>query len=255
MIPIDLPAGRCLRRLGRRAHDPAQLASVHTLGRYLGTQSPGRAIDWTRDIAHGTWGMCDNDTLSDCTAAAVSHAISTWESYVPPLSFMSDREIVQLYSATGGYVAGDPTTDRGAVCLDVLNYWTHNEVGGETLAAFCAVDPKNPAHVRIALEVFGGLYVGVTLREAQLQGSGKWDRTTDTIAGGHCIWTVAVDDDGLTCITWGETQRMTWAFWNAAVDECYALLSPRWARAGRTPEGFPIAAMIADMPALSAPRG
>ena len=199
--------------------------------------------------------MCDNDTLSDCTAAAVSHAISTWESYVPPLNFMSDREIVQLYSATGGYVAGDPTTDRGAVCLDVLNYWTHNEVGGETLAAFCAVDPRNPAHVRIALEVFGGLYVGVTLREAQLEGSGKWDRTTDTIVGGHCIWTVAADDDGLTCITWGEPQRMTWAFWNTAVDECYALLSPRWARAGRTPEGFPIAAMIADMPALGAPRG
>lgn len=199
--------------------------------------------------------MCDNDTLSDCTAAAVSHAITTWESYVPPLTFVSDAEIVQLYSATGGYVAGDPTTDRGAVCLDVLNYWTRNEIGGETLAAFCAVDPKNLAHVRIALEIFGGLYVGVTLREAQLGGSGTWDRTTDAIAGGHCIWMVAADDDGLTCITWGERQRMTWAFWDAAVDECYALLSPRWARNGRTPEGFPIAAMIADMAALGAPRG
>lgn len=245
----------CVRRLGRRAHDPARLALIPTLNRYLGVQQPGRAVDWTRDIAPGTWGMCGNDTLSDCTAAAVSHAVSTWQSYVPPLTFMSDTDVVRLYSATGGYVAGDPGTDRGAVCLDVLNYWLLNQVGGETLTAFCAVDPKNVAHVRAALEIFGGLYAGVTLREAQLNGTGEWDATTDAIAGGHCIWVVGADDECLTCITWGETQRMTWAFWNAAADECYALLSPRWSQAGRTPEGFPIAAMIADMAALGEPRG
>jgi len=181
--------------------------------------------------------------------------VTTWESYVPPMTFMSDTEVLRLYSATSGYVAGDPATDRGAVCLDVLNYWTHNEVGGEVLSAFCAVDPSNLANVRAALEIFGGLYAGVSLRQAQLDDSGEWDETSGAVVGGHCIWVVGADDDGLTCVTWGETQRMTWAFWNVATDECYALLSPRWASAGRTPEGFPIAAMIADMAALETSLG
>jgi hypothetical protein len=35
---------------------------------------------------------------------------------------------------------------------------------------------------------------------------------------------VGYDPDGLTCITWGKRQRMTWAFWHAYVDEAWAIL-------------------------------
>ncbi len=198
--------------------------------------------------------MYRNDLLSDCTAAAVAHAVGTWQSYAPPLRFLTDADVVRLYSATGDYVPGEAATDRGAVCLDVLNYWMSNEIGGETLSAFCTVDPKDLGDVRLALEIFGGLYTGVTLREAQLAGSGAWDATHDAPMGGHCVWVVAADGDGLTCITWGAPQRMTWAFWSAATDECYALLSPCWSCGGRTPEGFPVESMIADMAALAKAR-
>lgn len=239
------------RRLGRLAPHPDRLAALPSLASYRGDRKPGRAIDWSRDIAPGAWGMYRNDSLSDCTAAAVAHAVCTWQSYVPPLRFPTDADVVNLYAATSGYVPGNAATDRGAVCLDVLNYWMRNQIGGETLSAFCAVDPKNQGDVRLALEIFGGLYAGVTLREAQLAGSGVWDATQDMPVGGHCIWVVAADEDGLTCITWGAPQRMTWAFWSAATDECYALLSPSWTRGGRTPEGFPIASMIAEMDELA----
>lgn len=225
-----------------------------SLASYRDDRQPRREIDWSRNIAPGAWGMYRNDSLSDCTAAAVAHAISTWQSYVPPLRFLTDQDVVRIYAATGGYVAGEPATDRGAVCLDVLHYCMRNEIGGETLSAFCAVNPKSFDDVRLALEIFGGLYTGVTLREAQLSGSGAWDATHDAPVGGHCIWVVSADDDGLTCITWGALQRMTWPFWSAATDECYALLSPTWTRGGRTPEGFPVASMIADMKELANAR-
>ena len=242
-------------RLGRLAPHPDRLAAVPPLALYSGGQQPGRAIDWSRDLAPGAWGMYRNDTLSDCTAAAAAHAVCTWQSYVPPLRFPTDADVVNVYAATSGYVPGEAATDRGAVCLDVLNYWMGHEIGGETLRAFRAVDPKSLEDVRLALEIFGGLYAGVTLRETQVAKPGVWDATHDPPVGGHCIWVIAADDDGLTCITWGALQRMPWAFWSAATDECYALLSPSWTRGGRTPEGFPIAAMIADMAELADARG
>lgn len=238
-------------RLGRLAPHPDRVAAVPSLALYRSDQQPSREIDWSRDIAPDAWGMYRNDSLSDCTAAAVAHAIGTWQSYVPPLRFLTDQDVVRVYAATGGYMPGEPATDRGAVCLDVLNYWMRNEIGGGTLSAFCAVNPQDLVDVRLALEIFGGLYAGVTLREAQLAGSGVWDATQGALAGGHCVWVVGADPDGLTCITWGAPQRMTWAFWTEAADECYALLSPCWIRGGRTPEGFPVASMIAAMAELA----
>lgn len=185
--------------------------------------------------------MAGNDLVGDCTAAAVAHALTTWRSYAPPYSDMPDAAVLALYSAVSGYVPGQPETDRGALCLDVLDYWRKAPIDGAPLADFCALDPHNHRHVRQALWLFGCLYAGVTLTAAQ-ETQAVWDTGGDASTwGGHCILIVAADDDGLTCITWGKRQRMTWRWWDAACDEAYGLVSPVW----RSPLGVTVDAMLA----------
>lgn len=238
-------------KLGRLPHDPAQVAALPSLRNYLGSSAAMPSSDWTRDIAPNSWRMFDNDTLSDCGPAAACHAIMTWGSYKPPFRIPTDQDAIGLYSAVGSYVPGRPETDQGVRLLDLLRYWLAHGFAGEPLSAFCVVDPRNRAHVRMAIDIFGGLYAGVTLRQAQLDDPGPWRVTATPIVGGHGVWVGAANDDGLLGITWGEVRPIDWDFWEQATDEAYALLSPRWTEGGVTPSGFQVAAMIADMPVLA----
>jgi hypothetical protein len=73
--------------------------------------------------------------------------------------------------------------------------------------------------------------------------------------GGHAVFVVAYDGRGLTCISWGKLQRMSWNFWVAYCDESYGLLSKDWiersgAKSGLAPSGLDVAALAADMNAL-----
>lgn len=239
-----------MRLLGRRDHDPERVALLPTLDTYLGAVSGLRSADWTRNIPPDDWGMEGNDYLSDCTIAAIAHAIMTWGSYVPPYTPMTESDVVTAYSGACGYVPGVKLTDRGGIMLDVLKYWHANPVGGLRLAGMVAIDPKNIEHVRLGIEIFGGLYTGVLLTEEQINDPGPW-RPSSGSRQGHCIWTNACDDAGFRCITWGEVKPGGWDTWDDTVVECYGLLSDSWARGGKTPEGFAAADMVADAAAIA----
>ncbi|HKD36500.1 MAG TPA: hypothetical protein VKB78_06855, partial [Pirellulales bacterium] len=48
--------------------------------------------------------------------------------------------------------------------------------------------------------------------------------------------------------TWGQLKRMTWAFYDAYVDEAYAILAQDFlSDVGKAPNGFDIAALAADL--------
>jgi hypothetical protein len=244
------------RKLGRLPHDRALFAQLPTVAGHLAAlQDVPAVVDWSRDVAPGSWGMCGNDVLGDCTCAAVAHAIALWQSYCPPVTFLTDQEVVAFYSAVSGYNPGRPETDRGARCADVLQRWMRQGVacagGVDLLAAFATIDPRNHAQVRAALWAMGAVYAGVLLHEAQ-ESEAVWSDLTGSIVGGHCVLLVAADHNGLTCVTWGELRRITWAWWDACAEEAYALLSPRWLAAGRAPQGFPVAALQAEMSVFAA---
>lgn len=232
-----------MRYTGRRPPNPAKVAAVPAFAALVGPLAPsGKSIDWTRDMPPDDWGMCLNDTLGDCGIAGVIHAIDTWGSLQPPYTPIQDPQALALYERLGGYVPNVPATDRGVELLDVLNYWRANPIGGEAILGFCRIDPTNVDHVRLGIEIFGGLYTGVLLTEGQIDGDGPpWDVVSPVGEFGHCVWVTTTDDvTGTKCVTWGEPgQGMTWDFWRSgAVEECYAVLAARWVNGGRTPEGI-----------------
>lgn len=67
---------------------------------------------------------------------------------------------------------------------------------------------------------------------------------------GHAVFAVAYDEAGLTVLTWGNTQRATWDWWDECVDEAYAILAPEARTPGFAP-GFNFAQLEADLAAVA----
>lgn len=229
------------------------------LANYLGLPPAPISRDWTLQ-AKAPWGMMANDTLGDCTCAAAGHIIQTWSANTGTEITITDEQVISAYSHITGYNPDDPMSDQGAVEIDVLNYWRKKGIGGHKITAYAAVEPGNKQHIEAAIDLFGGVYIGLSLPlSAQTQrvwsvppggtrgyGSpGSW--------GGHAVVVEAYNSQYLTCITWGQKQRMTWSFWNAYCDEAYGILSPDWVTAKvPSPAHFDLATLLADLKQLGA---
>jgi hypothetical protein len=239
------------RKLGKKPaqHDPRTLQMAN----YLELPAIPAAQDWTQKAA-ANWGMMLNDQLGDCTCAAVGHITQAWSSNASKEITLPDQAILKAYEAVGGYKPGDPSTDQGAVELDVLRYWRKTGVGGYKIDAFMAIEPKNHTHIQAAVDLFGGSYIGLSL-PVSAQKQAVWSVPPGGPAGtgapgswgGHAVVIEAYDVHGLTCITWGQTKRMTWSFWDAYCDEAYAILSELWAGKKPAPSGFNLAALKSDL--------
>jgi len=186
--------------------------------------------------------MDGNDTLGDCTIAAVAHAITVYCALVGQNHVMAPQAVVKLYMhLTGG-------VDSGLNELDVLNYWRQTTVSQEKILAYTAVDPKNHVHVQQAIRLFGGVYLGFQVQancQQEFANKEPWTPgplTTD----GHAVYAVGYDDDGVTVLTWGSTQKGTWAWWDECVDEAYAIL-PAQAKEADFEPGFNFSQLKADL--------
>jgi hypothetical protein len=251
-------------KLGKRApwHDSRTLR----LADYLkaGLPAPPSMIDWTAGLS--SWGMMLNDQLGDCTIAAVGHAIQAWTACAGSELTLPDWVILDYYEAWDGYIAGDPASDQGGVEVDVLNQWRKygfglraDREGSCPLYAYCDPDPGDVAHVKQAISLFGGVYIGLALPlSAQNQavwdvvGDGRTGNSAPGSWGGHAVWVPKYTPARLTCVTWGGLQDMTWAFWKAYVDESHALLSPQFLKNGEAPSGFNLAALQTDLALVTA---
>ncbi len=107
--------------------------------------------------------------------------------------------------------------------------------------------------------IFDGCYIGVQLpisAQAQTQNHQPWSvppggTTGDGKPGswgGHAVPVVAYDSRGVTVVTWGALQMMTWSFWEAYCDEAYAILSTDYLNGKEaTPQGFSLQQLQADL--------
>jgi hypothetical protein len=152
--------------------------------------------------------MDGNDTLGDCTIAALAHAETVFHGLIGKKDIMAKSAAVKLYMhLTGG-------VDSGLNELDVLNYWQSTGADGDKLAAFVTMDPKNHAHVQTAIQLFGGVYLGFQVQQNAIQ---EFD-----------------------------ARQPTWAWWDECVDEAYAVLPPEAMNATFAP-GFNFAQLKADL--------
>ena len=159
---------------------------------------------------------------------------------------MSQAAVVKLYMhLTGGL-------DSGLNELDVLNYWRQHKVSGDEILAFVSVDPKNHTHIKQAITLFGGVYLGFQVQQNCVQefdAHQPWTPGPLTIDG-HAVFAVGYDQHGVTVLTWGDTQQGTWAWWDECVDEAYVILPPE-AQDPQFAPGFNITQLRADLEAIA----
>lgn len=227
------------------------------LAKYLtpALPDPPPSVDWTKGITD--WGMMLNDKLGDCTIAGLGHAIQVWTANTGSEFTPSDDMIESAYEDWDGYVPGNPDTDQGGVELDVLNKWKKLGFGGHSLLAFADPRVSNITEIRQSIALFGGVYIGINL-PISAQNQDVWRVVFDPgdgsakpgSWGGHAVFVPAYDQNGFTCITWGQLKKMTWNFWDKYVDESHVLLNQDWLANGKSASGFDLAQLQADLAAI-----
>lgn len=245
---------------------PAEHARPHLkLSRLLAPElpAPPALIDWLASVPTGAWGMLGNDEWGDCTAAAVAHK-RIGDVYVNQHGTLpvTTQQTLALYSAVTGFdpAVGPPganPTDQGAVCQDVLNYWRKQGFLGEKILAFAKVDISNLNELKTAIALFGQVYCGMfvpSTAETQFNAGQTWDVVAGApILGGHCVTLGAYDTAGLTAVTWGQLQKLTWRFFRKYFQEAWVVIGPDMIdpSSGRDAQGLDLTSLGADFGALT----
>lgn len=207
-------------------------------------------VDWASKVS--SWPVYMNNTIGDCTCAALGHAVQAWTTYGRgDMVTLPDDVILSLYEAVSGYNPQTGANDNGAVEQDVLTYVQAHGIGGHKIRAFAQVNHQNPAEMKRALELFGTVYLGFRVprsAEVEFQQGQPWQNIGDQqILGGHAIDLQKWDADYMYVVTWGRLQPMTVDFWTAYGDEAWVIITDDWLNAqGEDPEGLNLQQLLSE---------
>jgi hypothetical protein len=254
-------------KLGRlkRAYDP-RVPHMSALLAGKTVPAPPASIDYTKGMP-ANLGMMLNDTLGDCTCAAVYHAIQVWSfNATGKIDTEPDSDVEKLYELACGYNPNTPGEGPGGNEQHVLKYLLRTgapfgATGTPThkIAAFVEVDPRIANDVKGTVADCGVAYIGFNV-PAYLMPPGQdppavWDYTpadaNAQIVGGHAVVLAGYNSSGYRLISWGQYYTMTQAFFGKWVDEVYAIADQIWVNAkGTTPGGLTLAQLEQQMQGL-----
>jgi hypothetical protein len=263
------PAGSRTICFGRNRPEPGFRPKLH-FGKYLNLSTlptPPGAWTYATKAYSALAEIYANDTLGCCVTAEILHSIGVFTGNADggsPLKF-TQAQAVAIYSAIGGYVPGDPSTDNGCDIDTALEYMqtTGFPTGQNKFAGRLAVDPTNQEKYTAALWLFENLDFGIELPEAWITPFPSapgfhWD-----VAGapnpdnGHSFLAVAYDKRNVYPDTWGMLGSMSDAAVAmyaspAASGELYTVLSDEiMIRATqKAPTGFDFEQLEADLAAF-----
>lgn len=206
------------------------------------------------------FGMMLNDTIGDCTIAALAHAEQVWTYMTTGTATTpSDADVELLYWNTGTPPADTGTpggpTDDGRYLLPVLKYVKANDLFGTPIQAFVGVS-RRKIHIKAAIYFFGGIVVSLALPNTALDQylfdkpwafvpSVRYNKAGS--AGWHEVFVCGYDPLGMTCITWGQVKHMTWEFVARYCSAQYAVLADAWLANGRTAGGYKLVQIYEDL--------
>lgn len=230
-------------------HDPRTLR----LSRYVPLPKPPLTSDWSK-VVQVPWGVMKNDRVGDCTIAAMGHLVMLVTAANANVVIPPDRLILDAYSAVSGY-NGTDATDTGAVELDVLKYMKTTGLGGHKLKAFVDIDGANLDYLRWSIHWLGNAYIGVQLTQNDMDAVDRgqpWVKSVGAPIGGHAVPLVAYDTTSFTCVTWGQLQKISIPWLQAAMDEAHGAMFEDWFDShAHSPVALDLGALEADLASIS----
>jgi hypothetical protein len=253
MSQTTVPPGRPSRenrRFGRLPADPTRPRLL--LGPILKAVPDHPAtVDYGTKIPNP--GMRLNDKYGCCVAAtwANNRFLVTTALTESPRN-PSDDEVIAVYKTQN---PGFPHQDDGMVIQTLLEYL--NKTGGPDgtkAVAFAAVDYTNPDELRAAVAIFGGIWYGVNVTQAnetEFDQGQAWDyKPQSQVLGGHAILGPGYDPR-IRFITWNEETEFTDAFINKQMEEAWVVIWPEHLGSQAFQEGVDLEELAADYKALT----
>lgn len=205
-----------------------------------------------------------NDELGDCVIAGGYHIVGVETGNAGTAFHATSSQIVHDYSAIGGYVPGNPSTDQGCDLATALAYWEKTGFANKTkLLGHIAIDATNQAEVELACYLFENLYFGMALPDAWVNPFPSGNGFTWNTAGkpdpenGHCVMGFGYNTSGVLIDSWGMNGTLTWAAVKkyaaaSAGGELYAMLTPDQLAKGQSkaPNGIDWSALVSDFNAM-----
>lgn len=210
----------------------------------------------------GAFPMFANNRIGDCVWAAIGHAIQVLTFLGSGIEFtVPEQALLDAYSAVTGWNPADPSTDRGTVIQEALDYWRTKGIDGHKIGAFAQVPLHNRALVEAALNIFGVAIVGVNLpksAEDQFRNHQEWTVVEGSPdLGGHCILAGAYQEISATdvvpvAVTWADLQSISDEWWSENVVEVWVVFTQDWCNAvGLSPRGTALAGLGQDFQSLT----
>jgi hypothetical protein len=182
----------------------------------------------------GSWGMMGNDQFGDCTCACAAHEVMNRTTHASAAVVPTDEQVLAMYaSVCPGFDPATDANDNGAAITDALAYMANTGLAGHKIDGWAAIDYTTQLTIKQGIYLFGSVNIGVQVPASamdQTKAGQPWTVLANDggIEGGHCIPLMGYGLEGLTCITWGALQQMTWDWFETYTDEAYVELALDW---------------------------
>ena len=200
------------------------------------------------------WYMLGNDRRGDCTFAGAMHLDMLWTANAGEPFIPTDQQVVDAYDTfTHGI-------DSGCTMLSLLKLWRKKGICGRKIIAFVSIDSTNRNEVKEAINLFGGLIIGLSLPDYTVPYTGDWPNIPwwSTAAApnddnGHCV-SIVCYEDYLKVVTWGKKKNMGFPFFaKYCGGEAFAIVTSDWInKQGKSPNGFDLNTLLKDLKLVTA---
>ena len=200
------------------------------------------------------WKMLGNDRYGDCVAVTWANVRRLVSSVIGADSeYPSLEQVIKFYETQN---PGFPAEDNGMDIQTALETLVRDGgPDGVKAVAFAKVDHTNDAEVNAAIAIFGSVWTGVTVTQAnqeQFAAGEAWDYDPNSpVEGGHSVITGGYDPKSRDFITWAAETRFTEAFWAHQVEEAWIVIWPEHLGQASFLAGVDLAALAADYEALT----
>ena len=219
------------RHYGRRS---PKRAPVIRLGDHLTGVVPAHpaAADYRSRLAD--WQMLGNDQYGDCVAVTWANVRRLVTAWLSTENYPNQGQVFQFYKTQN---PDFPSEDDGMDIQTALEYLV-KEGGPDGVKAvgFALVDHANAAEVQAAIAVFGSVWTGINVLDAnqtEFEDGQPWAYSDSQVDGGHSVITGGYGPAGTGAlggderfITWAQETSFTDGFWSHEVEECYAVIWP-----------------------------
>jgi hypothetical protein len=255
-------------KYGRR---PAKNAPALEFGSFLSGQIPAQpaAEDYLGKL--GGWQMLGNDVAGDCNAVTWANMRRLVTATLATEHYPTQAQVWQFYqtqnpgfdpNGTSSTNGPGSSKDQGMDVQTGLEY-LHASGGpdGAKAVAFAKVDHTKTAEVKAALAIFGGLWLGIAVLQANQQQFARRQAWTDVsgspVEGGHAILGGGYTPADIKFITWAQETEFTKSFWNGTVggqplvEEAWVVIWPEHLGTSAFEQGLDQAQLAADYQTLT----